>query len=364
MSRKAHTLFEQTNTFRDAMRRLGYEAQSYDLPGTDADNGVDLLAAIEETTAGHSTILDGTDNIYAGSEMLAKGPPPRPRVFCGSLCDWLDGEAPTEWAVDLIELIRTTPNLNWLLLSKRVQHWRTRLRDVADFYKDKKASNKTFCAGDRLRFVRDWLNGTPPENVWVGATVENQEMADKRIPELLSIPAKVRFLSCEPLLEAINLSQHITCPNCEGRGHFGKVLEEGLCFSPGSKGKTVVCESCGGNNDQLGTGFLPDGIHWVICGGESGADARPMHPDWARSLRDQCAAAGTPFFFKQNGEWAHTSNDDEAWEEAMERQAAGKLRPGQYIRGDDHYGWLRVGKARAGRLLDGAEHGAFPEVTQ
>jgi len=116
---------------------------------------------------------------------------------------------------------------------------------------------------DARCMVNAWLCGPPtlevPRNVWIGTTVENQEMADKRIPELNSIPARVRFLSCEPLL--------------------GPVILPSLGFT--------------------GPATQPD---WVICGGESGPAARPMREEWARYLRDQCAAAdGLPFFMKQMG---------------------------------------------------------------
>ncbi|MEE9284858.1 MAG: phage Gp37/Gp68 family protein [Dehalococcoidia bacterium] len=92
-----------------------------------------------------------------------------------------------------------------------------------------------------------------PDNVWMGVSVENQHWVEQRIPELKKVPAKVRFLSCEPLLRALDLSQHL------------------------------------------------DGIHWVIVGGESGPKARPIHPDWVRRIRDDAVAAGVPFFFKQWG---------------------------------------------------------------
>jgi len=204
----------------------------------------------------------------------------RPRVFCASLADWLDEEVPTEWRVDLLKLIRQTQNLDWLLLTKRPQNWLAQMKsvDVAAGY----------CGITSM--VGKWIEGTPPPNVWIGTTVEDQQRADERIPHLLTIPARVRFLSCEPLLGPVDLDL----------GHP----------------KWRTAES------------YHSYIHWVICGGESGPRARPMHPAWARSLRDQCAAAGVPFFFKQWGE-------------------------------HDQHG-KRVGKHTAGRLLDGKEHNAFP----
>jgi protein gp37 len=154
----------------------------------------------------------------------------------------------------------------------------------------------------------------PLPNVWLGTSVEDQERADERIPHLLATPAAVRFLSCEPLLGPIDLDEWLDDSRLSGDGRSYR-------DAPAR------------------------GLGWVICGGESGPGARPMHPDWARSLRDQCAAAGAPFFFKQNGEFASCS--------AVEG-------PGAIFKFPDGGAVRRVGKVRAGRLLDGREHNAFP----
>ena len=170
----------------------------------------------------------------------------RPRVFCASLADWLDDEVPREWQTDLLKFIEATPNLDWLLLTKRPENWEGVM---------------TNALLDGVEMVHEWVNGRPPENVWIGTTVEDQKRADERIPQLLSIPAKVRFLSCEPLLEAVDLYP-----------------------------------------DGIGTGIdIPDGIHWVITGGESGPGCRPAKIEWFRFLRDQCADVGAAFFMKQLG---------------------------------------------------------------
>lgn len=152
----------------------------------------------------------------------------------------------------------------------------------------------------------------PLSNVWLGTTVENQKAADERIPWLLKCRAAVRFLSCEPLLGPIDLCGDI--------------------------------------------GFPPDELSWVIAGGESGPGARPMHPDWARSIRDQCQAAGVPFFFKQWGEWEHKWNVvDHAYGYAMiETQKLHAM--------DEHTLMERVGKRAAGCLLDGHEWNEMPEA--
>jgi protein gp37 len=202
-------------------------------------------------------------------DQCAVARPRRPRIFCASLSDWLDDEVPIEWLADLLKLIRDTPNLDWLLLTKRPENWSSRLRAVLDL-QEKKVRRKPTGDEDLLYYwVADWgASGSgdtrvsavkPPNNVWIGTTVEDQKRAEKRIHQLLKIPAKVRFLSCEPMLEAIDLPMI-------GDGHDAPIIP---------------------------------GIHWAICGGESGSKKRPFNPDWARSLRDQCKAAGVPFFMKQ-----------------------------------------------------------------
>jgi len=234
----------------------------------------------------------------------------RPRVFCASLADWLDNEVPIEWLVDLLDLIRRTPELDWLLLSKRIGNWRKRLEEAARHLE----------GGHELMLpamVEQWLAGKPPANVWLGSTVVNQEEADRDVPKLLAVPARVRFLSVEPMLGRVDL--------CEPFGIWWNQTT-GAWVHDGESG----------------------GIHWVICGGESGPKARPMSPDWARSLRDQCAAAGAPFLLKQWGEWLPILGQAEGVPVGRKTTT-----PDGWV-----MGW--AGKAAAGRLLDGRTHDGFP----
>lgn len=158
--------------------------------------------------------------------------PRRPRVFCGSMCDWLDDEVPIEWLGDFLEIVDKCRNLDFLLLTKRPENWKTRIERVIS------ETNL-----EPWKWLRRWVEfNEPPSNVWIGTTVENQEMADKRIPELLRIPAKVRFLSCEPLLGPVDLLKASPCrqtlsqcharglfPNCNGMPAFPKrCLLEGI----------------------------------------------------------------------------------------------------------------------------------------
>jgi protein gp37 len=221
----------------------------------------------------------------------------RHRVFCASLADVFDNQVSRDWRLDLFHSIAATPHLDWLLLTKRPKNIRNMLPP-------------------------NWGEGWP--NVWLGTTVENQQEADRRIPHLLAVPARVRFLSCEPLLGPVDLTR-IDCTSVD----------------PDSRGITLDALT-GGRKSST-----PWHINWVICGGESGPKARPMHPDWARSLRDQCQAAGVAFHFKQWGEW-HPVNYELILPTI--RQPIGTARTTLE----------KVGKTLAGRQLDGREWNEFP----
>lgn len=169
-------------------------------------------------------------------------------------------------------------------------------------------------------------------------------MADKRIAALLDIPAKVRFLSCEPLLGPIDLNLSID-----------------LAWQKSDGGGTMTCDFKSNlqRYQDIGTFGRKLGGLWVICGGESGAQARAMHPDWARSLRDQCANARVPFHFKQWGEFAPV-NEGNILADTTERPKPWRmLRSDDIITGPDQL--RRVGTVRAGRILDGKLHDAFPK---
>lgn len=285
----------------------------------------------------------------------------RPRVFCNSVSDWLDNKAPIEWLVDLLDLIRRMPHLDWLLLSKRIGNWLGRLEEARRYVMEDNFSVEL------IEWIDAWLDGDAPANVWIGATVVNQEEADRDIPKLLAVPALVRFLSMEPLLGPINLTD-IT------DGHADSTIprsywEEG--FDTDASPPAVGHNALTGERWQRFGDWRQRGlrIDWVIVGGESGPHARPMHPDWARALRDQCAAAGVPFHFKQWGEWAPPANledlrflgDMMRSGKAIHVYGAGREHDGHFRKGDDHL--LRVGKKAAGRLLDGRLHDDFPKVT-
>ena len=226
----------------------------------------------------------------------------RRRVFCSSLADVFDNEAPTGQRERLWALIRATPNLNWLLLTKRI--------------------------GNAARMLpEDWGDGY--DNVWLGSSIVNQEEANRDIPKLLSTPAKIRFLSMEPLLGPIELKP------CWLRAHT--LCDECPSSLPGTP---IDCPCADPKIDQ------------VIAGGESGPGARALLPDWPRSLRDQCAAAGVPFLFKQWGEWI-----------PMMGHAEGIPVKGEKFIHRDGTIMGYAGKKAAGRLLDGVTHDGYPEDT-
>lgn len=223
----------------------------------------------------------------------------RRKVFCASLADVFEDRSELiEWRAELFAIIERTPNLDWLLLTKRPEN-------VMEMLPTK------------------WRNQIP-DNIWLGTSVENQEQADKRIPHLLKVPARIRFLSMEPLLGPVD-----------------------LCLVEDVDGFEQAYDVLRGVVSLNGQAHSPiSSIRWVIVGGESGPHARPMHPDWVRSIVGQCQSADVPFFFKQWGEWY----PDRRGIYAGARSA---------IFGDTvaH----RVGKRAAGRLLDGREWNEFPQ---
>ncbi|WP_186121445.1 phage Gp37/Gp68 family protein [Burkholderia gladioli] len=264
----------------------------------------------------------------------------RQRVFCASLADVFDNAVPAAWRRDLAALIEATPALDWQLLTKRI--------------------------GNAAAMLVDMFPAGTPDHVWLGATVVNQAEADRDVPKLLATPARVRFLSIEPMLGYIDIRRWLA-PHCER--HPGRLEPDGKC---------EVCEGRGiwglpgadGLAEHEKAPIRP-GLNQVIAGGESGPGARPEHPDWPRALRDQCAKAGVPFLFKQHGEWAPGSGDFGAGRFATAaiafdgRVVPGGYRPQDYPTGASSAdGWAlvhRVGKRAAGRLLDGVEHNGFPK---
>lgn len=241
------------------------------------------------------------------------------RVFCASMADVFDNEVGDAHRSMLWKLVRETPFLTWLILTKRV--------------------------GNVAKMLpADWGDGYP--NVWLGITVVNQEEAERDIPKLLRIRARVRWLSMEPLLGPVRLHQVARSDTEDDRVYYDNVLTG------------FRAHKCGGSNG-------PNKIDWVVVGGESGPRARPMHPDWARSLRDQCAAAGVPFLFKQWGEWVPRGPESLGYPSVdgvprFRMTDAGHNGQVLGAEGDNDVWMNRAGKKAAGRLLDGVQHDEYP----
>jgi protein gp37 len=192
----------------------------------------------------------------------AKAAGERRRVF-PSLCDpFEDRPELVEPRARLFNLIQRTPNLDWLLLTRRPENIRPMLAEIRDTVEGVERS--------LLGIVEQY---GPLRNLWLGTSVEDQATADERIPRLLRVPAAVRFLSCEPLIGHVNLGRWMS----------------GLDVSRDEEGADLGSASGGSDLD------------WIIVGGESGPKARPMHIAWMRSLIAQCQAAGVPVFCKQLG---------------------------------------------------------------
>lgn len=286
-------------------------------PGCDncyAERMAERLAAMG--TRGYADVVEdggwnGKVRYIATKEPFAKLKPSR--IFVGSMGDIFHESLHPTHLVYLFKVFARNPHHTFMLLTKRDP-------------------------SGKMNVVSECLKGyridAPLPNVWLGVTVENQEQADKRIPWLLSIPAAKRFVSVEPMLGPVVLPD---------------MCDHGACNDWGNKG----CDHSFCESRQL---------HWVICGGENGPGARPVHPDWVLGLRDRCKKHSVPFFFKGWGEWgvgempwyAHDVKPLKKNERWM------NLEGGHGFHGDSVYRMQRVGKHRSGRLLDGVEYSEFP----
>jgi protein gp37 len=201
----------------------------------------------------------------------------------------------------------------------------------------------------------------PLPNVWLGTSAERQKEAYERIPHLLKCPAVVRFLSCEPLLSGIDLSKWIGSLHDINRTDTGNPKAKGGGGEIEVDRESIRSERPDNIEDSSRGSVV---ISWIICGGESGPGARPMHPDWARSLRDQCQRAGVPFFFKQWGAWIPESEIPRMPGRTILGTISGEQLAFPVSRFENHCGisFGLAGKKNAGRLLDGREWNEMPET--
>jgi protein gp37 len=280
-------------------------------------------------------IVQRSKTFYDPLKWAKKWPPEKPfiKVFTCSWSDFFIEEA-DPWRNEAWDIIRLTPNLIYQILTKRPENIRDRL-------------------------PKDWNDGWP--NVWLGVTIENQKSANDRLPIVLNIPAAVRFLSCEPLLEYVDPIRAVRPDEW--------AWDEVNAYPDDCEPEELI-EECEAEFDWVNYGddlvLNPEyqewewqrlrqakyitfkrEINWIICGGETDPSARPMHIEWVRALRDQCKGAEIPFFFKSWGEFRPLSLQDD-----MDRLAM-ILAPGLEV-------MVRVGRKKSGRLLDGVEWSEFP----
>jgi len=293
------------------------------------------------------------------------------RIFVNSMSDLFHENVPFEYIASVFAVMSVTTRHTYQVLTKRPARmleffdWALHAQDFDGEWKklqpDRYEADRFQC-GDRIfEHWPLWIEwdkcgydncgpAWPYQNIWLGVSVEDQSTADERIPLLLQTPAAVRWISAEPLLGPINLNH----------------------LDADAAGNRDLCQinALTGDHSDMGRP-CPDVAHlnWVVVGGESGPGARPMHPDWARSLRDQCAAAGVEFLFKQWGEWApwHTCDVQEGMklcdagrDKRINITHDGKTTSGLPNMPGDHT-MYRLGKKAAGRLLDCVLHDGYPE---
>jgi protein gp37 len=308
------------------------------------------------------------------------------KIFVNSMGDLFHESVPDEWIDKVFAVMALCPQHTFQCLTKRSDRMKEYMSkperqghvafEANELYiKDKRTTygaaetalfktrvpgSKTF--GTIVRF-KNW----PLPNVWLGVSAEDQTHADERIADLLATPAAIRFVSAEPLLGPIDFTNIVGSWNTTG-----KIEDTHSDMRTNTLTGQLVARW---NGDQT---TIPQyekarlcKLDWIIAGGESGHGARPMHPDWVRSIRDQCEAAGTAFFFKQWGEWAPG--------ESCDHRVRGTEQIADWINGQWSYGSItrkqseethiedepelyRVGKAKAGNLLEGKTHNQFPEV--
>lgn len=294
------------------------------------------------------------------------------KIFVCSMTDLFADFVPDEMIDKIFAVMAGSPQHTFQVLTKRPERMRAYMSALVcgggyrPYVRRPGWKARDPRDGDRLLLL-DAGQTWPLRNVWLGVTVENQKTADERVPHLLATPAAIRFLSCEPLLGPIDLRQLRIADEPHSRTHDAL---------SGISSDTPWGYVRSGIADPMSRGKLD----LVITGGESGPHARPMHPDWARSLRDQCVAAGVPFFFKQWGEYLPVGQWLPGYGQVHGATAVKRGRMKLHFGGTpkqppkhafaERGVWFastpdgrlafRVGKKRAGRLLDGREWSEFP----
>ncbi len=277
------------------------------------------------------------------------------RIFVCAHSDLFYEAVPDEWIDLVFAVMALAPQHTFQILTKRPE----RMRAYMDRHDVALRWSKRFPEGTDVHYktlVRWTIDGLP--NVWLGVSVEDQATADVRIPDLLATPAAIRWVSYEPALGPVDWDDIVIQDDRPGEQHMSALYCD------------TIADDCAG--EPRGTNTLD----WIVAGGESGPKARPAHPDWFRQTRDQCAAAGVDFLFKQWGEWlpwepegapfwtSQTGCHEDAhalfptdmdghrnWDDGLWTVSAGETQAA----------FQRVGKRAAGRHLDGVLHDEYPE---
>jgi protein gp37 len=308
------------------------------------------------------------------------------RVFVESMSDLFGEWVPDEMIDRVFAVMALAPQHTFQLLTKRADRMRRYIVQTKarlsyfpptigrqDAIREEiKRLNIELCKEQAILAVSgSWEAGALPlPNVWLGVSVEDQQHADERVPLLLQTPAALRFISAEPLLGPVNLrnlgvdmSTPIAACVARRRERGEVVTEESIANYPPTMGLDCL-------TGATVSGERMSSIDWVICSGESGPGARPMHPDWARSIRDQCEVADVPFFFKQQGEWQFGSSLKRAQDRVLLNDGTLLKSDAEDASSEQRNNWpeyqphmvARVGKKAAGRLLDGREWNEFPRL--
>lgn len=267
------------------------------------------------------------------------------RLFWNAHGDTFHENVPVEWIDLCFAAMLLSPQHVHQVLTKRPERMRDYINDPQTPFRVGAAVGELV----RLDLIKGASIGKfawPLPNVWLGVSVEDQQRANERIPLLLDTMAAIRWLSMEPLLGPVDL---------------GTITLRAFGALPNPLSSRL------GDYVQPLVGNFTDSprINWIVLGGESGPKARPMDPRWARSIRDQCAAADVPFLMKQWGEWGHprppirfAGDPAGSHRKVLRGHFRGREVPVHQF--NDGSSLVKIGKAAAGRLLDGVEHNGYP----
>lgn len=258
--------------------------------------------------------------------------------FVNSMSDTFYSKFPDEWIDKLFAVMAACPQHTFQVLTKRADRMKEYFNVNSVVWVDRIIKTSMYFPITIGVEAKMGIVQFPLSNVWLGASIENQKTAMDRIPHLLTTPSAIRWVSAEPLLGKIDLTF------IENDGYKLN------CLTGRQKDMGRPCEDA------------PSNLNWVVVGGESGLNARPMHPDWVRSIRDQCVAANIPFFFKQWGSWFPVCELPPEGNWSIGKK---KAITHTHLWDDERKNVsVKIGKKNAGRFLDGRTWDEFPENEQ